>query len=293
MTKQEKFLEEVMSTFWGNKHPPERHEVSHYTSIENAKSIISSNELWLNHYTMQKDSSEITYGAKFFCTFLTHNARELASDEKQRMFLVNSAKAMQRYIDDDFISELHFYVVSFCKKADYLPAWREYGDGCQGAALKFQIPNDFFTDKKFEIGDVYYDQTDVQIFFGDFIKTFITISVKYFGDTFFSGEEHQIDLMAMLCYLIPYIKHAAYAEEHETRIIFKSVGKPDCNLMPNGTVDCIKSIGLPSNCIRAVKLGPLAAQKNASQHSWECFLRDEFDPDGKIEVTSSDIPVRT
>lgn len=86
------------------------HPFFHYTSVDNAKSIKSSQELWMTNYKRLTDKKEFFHGLDFIISYLHENCARSKNfrdyDENFLQFMRNERKDLQ----------LEMYVMCFCRR---------------------------------------------------------------------------------------------------------------------------------------------------------------------------------
>ena len=118
----------------------------HYTTFENAKKIIDTNECWFTNVHFLNDSSEFNYARSIF-------EKTLNSPEgKERIF---AALEPYGYLTSDLLPDIlnevenlleeakhgdsQSYIFSFSERGDQLSQWRGYGRNGDGVSIGFFI----------------------------------------------------------------------------------------------------------------------------------------------------------
>jgi hypothetical protein len=194
----------------------------HYTSLDAAVKILQQHDIWLCHCEYLNDTSEI------------HNAVSLI---KERFALrlkgtVNSRTENQFYTDveTNFHGQIKLYeafVFSMSEgdttkginAQDVLSSWRAYGKDGRGVCLSFESQH-FITVSKgersgYRLSRIIYDEQE-QIKIVDSILNEGYITYSKINDL----KEAINSTVGALIFMMPILKHAAFAEEKEWRFIY-------------------------------------------------------------------------
>lgn len=103
---------------------PDGRTLYHYTTIQNLKNIISSNELWLTNYSSLKnrDSQEVTLGFRLLEDALKRKVKDSFT-----------LKAVKNLLPKEF------YLMCFCKRSDNEHLWQEYANRSRGVVIAFDM----------------------------------------------------------------------------------------------------------------------------------------------------------
>lgn len=192
--------------------------VYHYTDYRGLKGILTSGHFWLMHYRSMNDPSEVSHGYNAAKAVIEQYAR--GSDAAHKQFWESFTTRFLR-------SAEYFchYVLAFCESADYLPAWRWYGD--DGAGFAIGLRKSYFLSAKkspmaLVIGRVTYDEQTFSrhlLPYLDLVSDLLR-SLESAGE---GGKEASEELESMVA---PYLlaealchKNAQYREEREWRIV--------------------------------------------------------------------------
>ncbi len=192
--------------------------VAHYTSLEGFRSIITNNELWASNIRFLNDRREMDYGIDEVLQFLEQND-EKADRETAELFAAVKGRLKTN------IPEI--YACCFCEHNDSLGQWRGYTGGGQGIAIEF---NNRALDDHFEIEferlglyKVIYGEREAKIFLRNEIR-----NISRHRSMFEFQEPTMEDgLLKRLLRLAPQIKHDAFQEEREWRLIVNRPRDPN------------------------------------------------------------------
>jgi len=218
----------------------------HYTSAENAISIINSKKLWMRSPKCMNDYMEISHGHKKLLTFFNteeHRNKFIHTidilEEGLALEILNQFDEWWKNINlDTFVTSVSIHQ----KEEDLhgrLSMWRAYGDKPAKAALVFNNPPEtikglniilcpalYYNDENinqemFNIIDNILNNTDyLKTLDKDTIKNTIIISLS----------------MLAIC-----LKHEGFKEEQEWRLIhFPKVAQP--NELITSSIECINGI---------------------------------------------------
>lgn len=274
--------------------------VYHYTTFAGLSGILESQRLWLTDYRYLNDSSEIDHARKEVLKVMHDVLPTLSSKKPWLMFY---------YIFRTFPQIHHFYIFSTCERCDYLPAWRAYADNGAGFAIAFE--KDFFepspepNNRCCSSAKVHYNINDLEDYIRNLFNTVDTQSVS-------NEEELQTAFSCLATYLIgiyPWIKHNAYEEEIEYRILEVEEDQDKCFsrncIVPKENkiwspdkkteipfVNSIPRIITPkfsTNQIKEIWIGPRCKQKHAESVVKKMLETYDYD---KTEIKFSVIPYR-
>lgn len=285
--------------------------VYHYTSFTALKGILEDQRLWLSNFSTTNDTSEVIHGINEIKEIITNNSQIHRSITDYFLILFEK-NILQNYI----IGVLSFIL----DKKDYLPMWRCYGNNGAGFTIGFSIKQlaesfDKQEDQTWITTNypVTYDITDelkgyIINLWNIFQKRIQTCKTSAETDNTF--RDVAPILQAYLFALLPHIKHDAYKEEHEYRIIMtNSKPKFTINENPNDAmrgyflrknfretndfanpIPTIITERFPKNCINSIGIGPCCNEELA-RHELKKLLHD-FGYEHEIEIYHSSIPYR-
>ena len=203
-----KHLRDYLDSFDQN---PSR-SLFHYTSYEGLAGILRTKQLWLSDYKYLNDPSEIEHGKKLILTLMSKHF-----GEKLCGLPFDFYQEFQSLIQNNY----HMYVTSFCKKPDYLPAWRYYGGNCTGYAIGFK--KEFFKPDNTKINNLsitsikveYSKKRSAQII-NDILEIFDRHSLEI--------TPHTIKILVtyLLC-ILPKFKNPDFKDENEWRFCITQI----------------------------------------------------------------------
>lgn len=213
----------------------------HYTSAQNALSIIRTKRLWMRNATCMTDYREVQHGfdilAKFFSDKLRLNAFTSALDQCANGAAMEAVNAFNTWWNDirsyTYISSISEHVA----KEDFhgrLSMWRAFGSNVAQVALVFRIP-------KFSGGAAalnlmfspvaYLTEAEVHNVIADVIQ-----NIKTNAD-FLRTVDRQVIINTVFATLlagVTCLKHEGFGEEREWRAIYSPNRSPS-NLMESST----------------------------------------------------------
>lgn len=188
----------------------------HYTTLPGALGIAESHSLWLTKIKFLSDTRELQHAFDLAC----QTVRTL---KKQN----SSGKDLS--ILDEFVGQLGSFentnicVGSFCENGDLLSQWRGYGASGQGVSLGFKTAHvvKLADQNTFRLLKCVYNPADQQKIVSGFLNFFLqahnTTPITGVTDWF----------RGMFLRIAPALKHSAFSEEQEWRIVTKSIDNTD------------------------------------------------------------------
>lgn len=278
--------------------------VYHYTDLGGTEGILNSKSLWMTSYTQLNDPSEIEYGLKILSEIIGLQLKK-SPDNKLWQILLDG---LEKVIKEEF----DIYVVSFCLKSNYLPAWRLYADDARGCSIGFSA--DFFSENnrlsKSEnepiMGRVEYGPKKLSAFCNDIISILDQAYSEFIRQ--FSDQQNSwlfalcTEFVRKILPHLPLTKHPAYEEEHEYRLYWANpIGKmkarepsiPDeCKFLSVGRAAIVRraKIAFDVKYIKDIYLGP-----NNDQNVLKRSVQDLLQTNGyetHVKVLVSDIPYK-
>lgn len=199
------------SWFEGQYSPPKT--LAHFTTVQNALAILGSRELWMFNAHTMSDEYEVDHALDFILDeFRTHHLRHLMP-------------AMARFIQWRKHSSPTVYV--FCLSAprpkiefDQLSMWRAYGDDGNGAALLIDAQellkaSSLPAGTKPMLAKVLYSVQDKRRLVRGVAKEFERLCAEENRPP----VELSSALDSLLWKIAPVLKHPAFAEEEEWRVV--------------------------------------------------------------------------
>lgn len=186
--------------------------LTHYTAAENAIEILNSGTLWLFNARDLNDESELEHATDLIARCLKHRGRKAKGNSEELYSL------FQRQLGATYV---------FCASAgggigrtDNLSMWRAYGDNGDGVAIKIRteaVQSATFANdvRSARVGKVLYDEKD-QIEFIEGALDAYQASCLAQG---VEGETATYALAETLWSLTPFLKHPAFRDEEEWRMV--------------------------------------------------------------------------
>ena len=178
-------------------------KLCHYTTIEGAVGIITSQDLWLTNARFSNDDEEMRYGQR------------LLRDVLAKLGLAAPAGL------EDQIASTHddqVYFCCFCEKDNLLSQWRGYADNGGGISIEFD-PIGF---KSFCGPDCQHGLMRLWAVFYDepLQRQILESCVKYPYWPASSPEDRARYIAEALQFFMPTFKNPDFREEQERRLIF-------------------------------------------------------------------------
>ncbi len=207
----------------------------HYTSIGALLGIVHSRSVWASHIYYLNDSREIIQACTVLDAVLDLKEMEFEGDEREFI------KQFRSWLRTFHVNAYHLFVFPLSEERSLLSQWRGYTLHGKGVSLGFSASalNHILRTPGFRIAKCPYDQREhVDVAFSLVSKMMMTFRQrlptldvsKHHPTQRFHGllDEFRGDLLQVLSI----IKHKAFAEEREWRIV--------STYLPNYTVPEIK-----------------------------------------------------
>lgn len=220
--------------------------IHHYTTWQNAFSIINESKLKIGCIVGMNDKSEINYFKNFY------NKNFINTEHGNTVNAVNDR-----------------YILSGTSLEDDLNSWRLYGNECMGACLTFSINQNYTSKNDFLIGKVIYGPELPGSLYE--IKTELRnkFKVVLFINTFFLWKY--------------FVKHEDYRNEKEIRLYYINNGKKGKKIKPTYFLNSyslitssiefdLKDKNFPL-LLKKITLGPTLSEKENNKTQLEYLLR--------------------
>lgn len=298
--------------------PPLPATIHHYTSAEGLQGILGNRELWLTDIDFLNDEMEVRYALQIASIEAQSMIRAFEKSPEMLMtprgFQVLEAtveKLNERLdLDEEVLSpwEESLFVASFCQSADLLSMWRAYGASAEGYSVEFDVDvlRDVFSEKPEARGltPVEYDDMIATNggLFGEISRVQYGTGPGLFGDALVRARGTQDDdahalaerLRSELARVCALIKHPAFEEEDEVRLVIRPQGDtaPRPRLRSGGGhLLPYQVIRFPHEAVRSITVGP-SRHRARNARAIHKFLdyrdRREY---GHIEIKVSDTPL--
>lgn len=270
----------------------------HYTSSQGLQGILQTGSLWATHTAYLNDSSEFEHAAYLLTELLTELKQHYETDLTHPIHSL-ADRAVVRLQELPGLYDR--YVTCFCSIDNLLSQWRAYGHqggysiGFDHEGLIERLPPEC------QLAKVNYSNPHfLQGYFEEMIEL-----MEMYGSP---GERSELEhsLIENLGKLSATIKHPAFAEEHEWRIVCprqRHSANPDLPglrfrygsdmVVPYLNLGIAQQIedGQPTLPINSVTIGPMREPELARQ-SLLMLLESLGYHSGSIEVRKSDAPLR-
>ncbi|MCG6146605.1 DUF2971 domain-containing protein [Leptospira bandrabouensis] len=183
----------------------------HYTDIQALQGIVTSGELWATHASFLNDSQEIIHALNLINTIF----RKLISENNNDNILKSFIENLKNYYSHHHHRDL--FLISFSEKKDDLNQWRSYSNNGKGVCLVFD--SEEFTEIKaynsIQFAKIIYNEDDQQ----KCIEQIINESCSTHRSNDLDTADASLLCRSLLDFLVTIIKHKAYKEEQEVRLI--------------------------------------------------------------------------
>jgi hypothetical protein len=189
---------------------PEGKKLYHYTTIAGFAGMRSSKSLWFSHIKFQNDFQEFLYAVE-----IIKNVFSTVADERIKF-------PNHLHIVPD---KLPVFTFSLSEEKDLLSQWRGY---CPNGGFSVRIADGLLnhvikTDPHLELGQCIYkkDKQEEMVYdtiIGPIIETLKQREYDR-NKTYLKRPDYDFFLPSQILKVIPFIKHPAYEQESEWRIV--------------------------------------------------------------------------
>jgi hypothetical protein len=243
----------------------------HYTTAMGLMGIVQSRTLWATNAEFLNDTQELQFGRPQVLEALLKQADELSPDSgafdanTSRATVMRSAAYELAPGGNDARRQYHFvYVACFCEAGDLLSQWRSYGApggyavGFRTSQLRLVRPAE--EEARGTVSEeIEQAATLVQVRYGDAAVEEAVTSVLQTVAPEPTGHPGVLGFHRAQSVVLPAltgIKHAAFSEEREWRLVVVSGPiKPSFRVGPLGVTPYI-SLWYPVDAIGEVVVGP-------------------------------------
>lgn len=277
---------------------PRQNDIAyHYTTLSGLKGIIESGNIWASDIRFLNDSKEIDYTFEL--------AEKVLNEQKDRKKTAKNGVIDDIINNKDALKSEHIFVTSFSLEKNLLSQWRAYGSGQGGFSIGISL-NEFLnntksilseSESKSKLVSLYkcvYDEKEQK----DIIRSIFQYCWNNLSKEGYSREnllDIAITTTVHLSIVAPGIKHPAFSEEKECRLVCRSNEEfPVTKYFRQGELFLIPYLKLPisdengKNLTREVVIGP-NPDTNHTQRSIKEFLAHKAP---NVEVEVSDVPFR-
>jgi hypothetical protein len=227
------------------------HSLFHYTSLDGFLGIIQSGKLWASHIRFMNDRSEFNYAFDLTETVI----RKLRMGRKLlHRPNIDPQRGIAQLFDDDIEKE-DIYIISLSEKQDDLNMWKKYTDMSPGICIEFDTEKLRGNDIRIEC--VIYDLKKQK----EFLEEKIIKCVEKADNDFDSSKI----LYESLIESAPQIKHPAFADEKEWRLIIRKPGEEIKFRVSGSIIHPYHEYCIDENEINSVLVGPCDNSDYAKQ----------------------------
>jgi hypothetical protein len=189
----------------------------HYTSLDVLKNILSNDvpTFWLSEIRYLNDEGEYKYGLDIFISEINTMRNKKSFDSPEHSMLNQIETHLK---DNNFIKNI--FILSLSEEKDLLSQWRAYTPNGLGTAIG--LSNDFVFNKMITDKNGDYESGSL---IGDFLYPVIyeknqqTEYAKLIIEKCLSHWDSPESISRIMREYIPFIKHPAFSEEKEWRIV--------------------------------------------------------------------------
>ena len=270
----------------------ENNIVYHYTTGEALSSILLTKTLWVTNSNFCNDPSEI----KYVFDVLNELNQEFGEHKNYDIFTNLLSQGVKIY--DVLLDKAPTYILSFCKDKDLLPMWKYYACST-GYNIGFDVKLLYQNLKKIKginptkAVDVHYSKIEQEL-----LKNVLEPSVSIVKDDN-TPQKNKNFFQTFLTFLFPtawFIKHPAYADEKESRMMILADLKEEENYeklvnnritLKGSWIEYLK-IPFDPKCIKSIMCSPQTS--DLQLYALKKFLK--HNGYGNVVVDRSKIPYR-
>jgi hypothetical protein len=196
--------------------------IYHYTTSDGLVGILQNSSIWASNYAFMNDPSE-----RIYCINKAKEAIDKVHNGRSEL-VMNMLDKLRTELDGEGI--LTEYIASFCEDGDLLSQWRTYAADASGYSVEFDAARLFWNlAQTASLTKVIYDpklQIEILTEVCEIIADFVENEFRKIGDT----VSTMLDIYASHCVnpiwsLCSSMKHEAYSEEKEWRLVFLKSSK--------------------------------------------------------------------
>lgn len=244
---------------------PEPLKLYHYTSAEGLLGIISSKSIWATTLNYLNDSKEFEYGLDLAAHFL-HSTGLVEG--------IDLARCLRRG------SEVNVCVCSFSREGDQLSQWRGYcpKEGGYSMGFDFKTLKEATSSQGFTLAACIYKHNDQMLLLKPTLEHALTRYLEILSankERRTATEQTYAWLLTQLMPIVPLLKHPAFEEEREWRLVSAYIPRNDARMRfraARGIVFPYVAVDLPvekAGLLKEVIVGPHINPKAAfSSLSW-------------------------
>ena len=217
----------------------------HYASHEAALGIMTSGAVWATHLAYLNDQQELHHALRLFRRRIEESRRTVRSAPVAQLL-----EHMLHSLDGVAVSDIG--VFSLSEESDSLSQWRGYCPRGVGYALGFDSAAlaAAVTEQRAQLGACVYDREIQHAVIDQVIANTIDVFQGALDESRIDHEElvaeHRIRFMADAASVAAYIKHDAFAEEREWRLVSRFAGETETRWsFRSGPVSMIPYLPLP------------------------------------------------
>lgn len=268
----------------------------HYTDVNAVKSILENRKLWLTDIRFLNDSSEFHDGIECF-------KKALESPEPGLFSSIEFTDKAVEYLRKSLVegagfelNELPLFTCSFSRSDDLLSQWRAYG------AYAIEFDERLLSEELEKLIECkYVDRDKSTVAVREVTGAIRTISKSMEAHGGAVGIEG-INAVVHLINAAASFKNYGFHEERELRVVrTASAGDESIKFRAKGTrlVPYVE-VAISLDCIRSIRLGPMADQTLATS-AMEMFVRriekdwqtESSNIEYELKVSASPIPYRS
>jgi hypothetical protein len=276
----------------------------HYTNASSIEAILKSKSIYATQFDYLNDPSENRLFGKISQIIAKERLQDLP-----KLKLDDQIQSMDQFkatwwniindIDEFFVFQPSF-VTSFSESSDLLGQWRAYADNCNGYALglssKWLIDQTVSESSHLRLLRVIYHSEIQYELVSKLLDTAIDSIASILSEVPEEDLSEAIDwivtiLRRLVAEFSPVIKHPAYSDEREWRIL--SIGEPRNVRVVKGNFVQYKIINLNvdnRHPFREIKLGP-GNNPIIEQNSVKLLLNN-LGLATEVKISKSNIPIR-
>jgi len=175
--------------------------------------ILGSGEIWASKIQCLNDSSELSRGFGIALEAFRHTRPDDSGASQKMIELMDQSQGMY--------GGTNICVCSWSETSDLLSQWRAYSKNSQGYALHFRSADlqEAAKRENFRLGKCIYNEVEQRAIIGEIAKTLWMRYAKCREKDDLELTTLRNDLVFILLTILPFLKHPAFSEEREWRLV--------------------------------------------------------------------------
>jgi hypothetical protein len=268
----------------------------HYTSLDVLVKIVESGVMWASSVFYMNDASEIRHGIDVIMTCAAEQFAKVTDASKREIL-----RHLVGWVSNQRDRHFPFFVACFSEKSDDINQWRSYSPSGNGVCIGFDhiVMHDCFREQGWDFAHCFYQRTNQKQWADAFITRAVLAVEEAEPDVNKRGDESFYSpifntTLDVLLEVASRIKHPAFAEEREWRLMSRLLKSEQCDRIAFRTGGSMMIPYLPLRLtpnanttlkLAAVTIGPTRSSELA-RRSLESYLASKQVAVGRVAVSA-------